>query len=93
MIAKSRRNLYFADPLGQSSFVRQQYKQMMPQPLRFSPNVCSFYPIYAAFHLFKFQQEENTGFRDVKLLSFMSKYMYFFIIFNLNVQVIQCFCF
>ena len=34
------------------------------------PSVCGFYKIYAAFHLFKFQQEEITGIHDVKALSF-----------------------
>ena len=58
MIENSRHNLYFVDSLGRPSFLNQQYKQMLPQPLQSHPSVCSFYTIYAAFHLFKFRQDE-----------------------------------
>ena len=44
-------------------------------PLRFHPSVCGFYTKYAAFHLFKFQQEEITGVHDVNVLSFISNYV------------------
>ena len=33
MIANFRQILFFADSLGQPSFPKQQYMQMMPQPL------------------------------------------------------------
>ena len=68
--------LYFADSLGckKYSFLKQHYKQMMPATLQSHPSVCGFYTIYAAFHLFKFQQEEITV-HDVNLLSFISNYM------------------
>ena len=46
---------------------------MMPAPLQSHPSVCGFYTIYAAFHLFKFRQEEITGIHDVNLLSFIKK--------------------
>ena len=32
MIAKSRQKLYFADSLGRPSFLKEQYKQVMPEP-------------------------------------------------------------
>ena len=77
MIANFRRELYFADSLGRNgySFFKQHYKQMLPVPLQSHPSVCAFYTIYAAFHLFKFRQEEIKGVHDVNVLSFISKYM------------------
>ena len=74
MIANSRHEFYFADSLGREkySFLKQHYKQMMPAPLQSHPSVCGFYTIYAAFHLFKFRQEEITGVHDVNVLSFIS---------------------
>ena len=77
MIANSRHKLYFADSLGRKkySFHKQQSEQMMPAPLQSHPSVCGFYTIYAAFHLFKFRQEEITGVHDVIVLSFISNYM------------------
>ena len=77
MIANFRQKLYFADSLGRKkySFLEQQYKQMMPEPLQSHPGVCGFYTIYAAFHLFKVRQGEITGVHDVIILSFISNYM------------------
>ena len=77
MIAKSRQIFFFADSLGRKkySFLKQHYEKMMPEPLQSHPSVCSFYTIYAAFNLFKFRQEEITGFHDVNVLSFISNYM------------------
>ena len=77
MIANFRHKLYFVDSLGRKgySFLKQHYKQMMPAPLTSHPSVCGFYTKYAAFHLFKFRQEEITGVPDVNLLSFISFYM------------------
>ena len=77
MIANSCQKLYFADSLGRKkySFLNQQYEQMMPEPLQSHPSMCGFYTIYAAFHLFKFRQEEITGVLDVNKLSFISNYM------------------
>ena len=78
MIANFRHELYFADSLGRRgySFLNNQlYKQMMPTPLQSHPSVCGFYTIYAAFHLFRFQQKEITGVHDVNVLSFISNYM------------------
>ena len=77
MIAKFRHELYFADSLGCKgySFLKLHYKQMMPAPLQSHQSVCGFYTIYAAFHLFKFRQEEITGVHDVNILSFISNYM------------------
>ena len=78
MIAKFRHKLSFADYLGCKGYSflnNQNYKQMMPAPLQSQPSVCGFYTIYAAFHHFKFRQEEITGVHDVKVLSFISNYM------------------
>ena len=77
MIANSRQKLFFADSLGRIkySFLKQQYEQMMPEPLQTHPRVCGFYTIYVPFHLFKFRQGELTGVHDVNLLSFRSNYM------------------
>ena len=77
MIANFRHEMYFEDSLGRKgySFLNQHYKQMMPAPLQSHPSECSFYTIYAAFHLFKFRQEEITEVHDVKVLSFISNYM------------------
>ena len=78
MIANFRHEFYFADSLGciwYSFFNNQHYRQMMPAPLQSHPSVCGFYTIYAAFHSFTFQQEENTGVHDVNVFSFISNYM------------------
>ena len=81
MIAIFRHELYFADTFGCEGYSflnnnnNQHYKQMMPAPLQSHPGVCGFYTIYAAFHLFKFRQEEIMGDHDVIVLSFISNYM------------------
>ena len=74
-IANSCHKLYFADFLGRPSLFKQQYMQMIPEPLPSHPSVCGFYAVNAAFDLFKLQQEEITGVHDVKVLSFTSNYM------------------
>ena len=78
MIANCRQTLYFADSLGRKkySFLKQHFEQRMPEPLQSHPSVCGFYAVDAAFHLFKFRQEEIAGVHDVNVLSFISKYMY-----------------
>ena len=81
MIAIVRHELYFADSLGCKghSFLNDQhYKQMMPATLQSHPSVCGFHAVYAAFHLFKFRQQETTGVHDVNVLSFISNFIYFF---------------
>ena len=77
MIAKSCQKLYSADSLGREtySFFKQQYEQMMPEPLQSHPSVCGFYTINAAFRLFKFRQEKITGVHDVNVLSILSNYV------------------
>ena len=67
----------FADSLGRKkySFIKQQYEQMMPEPLQSHPNVCGYYTINAALYFSKLPQEEITGVHDVNVLSFMSNYM------------------
>ena len=70
MIANFRQKLYFAESLGRKkfSFLKQQYEQMMPEPLQSHPGVCGFYTIYETFHLFKFRQEEIIGIHVVNVL-------------------------
>ena len=77
MNANSREILYFSDSLCRKmyNFLKQQYEQMMLEPLQSDPSVCGFYTIYAAFHLFKFWQEEITGVHVLNVLSFISNYM------------------
>ena len=67
-IANFCHELYFKGFLGRASFPKQQYKQMMPEPLQSHRSACGFYAIYAAFDLFKFQQEEINWVHDVNLL-------------------------
>ena len=76
-IGNSRQILYFADSLDRKkySFLKMHYEQMMPEPLQSYPSVCGFYTIYAAFHLFKFRQEEITEVHDVNVISFIFNYM------------------
>ena len=76
-VSKHYYNLFTYDSFGRKkySFLKQQYEQMMPEPLQSHPSVCGFYTVYAAFHLFKFRQEEITGVHDVNVLSFISKDM------------------
>ena len=77
MIANCRHKLCFTDSLGRRkySFLKQQFEQIMIEPLQYQPGVCGFYTIYAIFHLFKFRQEETTEVHDVNVLSFISNYM------------------
>ena len=79
MIAKFHHDLYFADSLGLSinnnPFLKQNYSQMVRTKLQDHPSVCGFYTICAAFHLFKFQQEEITGVQDVNVLFSLSNFM------------------
>ena len=78
MIATFRHELYFADSLGCKGYSylnNQLFRLMMPAPLQSHPNVCGFYTLYAAFHLFKFQQKEITRVHGINILSFISNYM------------------
>ena len=77
MIANFRHELHFSDSVGRKwySFLKQHHKQMMPAPLQSHPSVCRFYTIYAAFHLFKLQQDEIAGVHDINVLSFISNFM------------------
>ena len=78
--ANFRHEFIFADSLGRKRYSfpennNQHYKQMMRAPLQSHPSVCSFGTKFAAFHLFKFRQDEITGVHDVNVLSFISNYM------------------
>ena len=79
MIAETHHELYFADSLGLSinnyPFLRQNYSQIVWTRLQDHFSVCGFYTIYAAFHLFKFQQEEMTGIHDVNVFCFLSDFI------------------
>ena len=79
MIAKFHHELYFADSLGISlnnhPFLKQNYSQKVRTRLQDHPSVCDFHTVHAAFHLFKFQQEEVTGVHDVNVLSFTNIFM------------------
>ena len=57
MIAHACQKLNFPKSLGHEnhSFLKEHYEQMMPESLESHPIVCSFYTIYAAFHLFIFR--------------------------------------
>ena len=67
-IANSRHKLYFADSLGITIFLKQQYKQMMAESLQSHPSVCGLYAIYQAFHLSKFGPEKIIGVHIVGVL-------------------------
>ena len=73
--------------------LKQHFKKMMPELLQSHHSVCGFYTVYAACHLFKLPQEDFTGVHNGKVFSFSPKYVYFFLLFNLKVQVTQCFCY
>ena len=79
MIAKFHHELYFADSLGLSiknyPFLKQNYSQVVRTRLQDHPSVCGLYTIYAAIHLFKFQQEEITDVHDVYVLSSINNFM------------------
>ena len=79
MIAKFHHELCFANSYGlfinNYSFLKQNYSQMVRTRLQDNPSVCGFYTIYAAFHLFKFEQEWITGVNVVNVLSFISNFM------------------
>ena len=78
MIAKFHHEMYFADSLGLSinkyPFWKQNYSQMVRTRLQEHLSVCGFYTIYAAFQLFKFQQEDITGVHDDKVFSFWGNF-------------------
>ena len=78
MVAKFHHELYFDDSLGLSinnfPFLKQNYSQIVRTRLQDHPSVCGFYTIFAAFHLFKFQQKEINGVHDVHVLSFISNF-------------------
>lgn len=79
MIARKAEKYYFADSLGrkqrQYPFLKRKYKQMIPDKLQEMDNMCGFYTIYAAYQLFKFNQENLIGLVDVDILLFISNFM------------------
>ena len=77
MISNSRQVFNIADILGHKeySFLKQQYGQMMPEPLQSHPSVRRCYTIYSAFHFFKLRQDEITRIHHLNVLSFKSNFM------------------
>ena len=80
MNAKFHNELFFADSLGLSintyPFLKQNYSQWVRTRLQDHPSECGSYTIYAAFNLFKFQQEDLIGVHDVNVIFFKSNFMY-----------------
>ena len=89
MIAISCHQLFFEDSLCREKY---NFHQITPEPLQSHPSVCGSFTIYAAFHLFKFQQDGITIGHYVNVISFISNSMQNFNFFNKNVQVVQCGC-
>ena len=79
MIGRLNRNYYYADSLARSithyKFLNKKYQKMIHRPLQKMENLCGFYTIYAAFHLFKFLQTNLNNVHDVHVLNFISNYM------------------
>ena len=75
--ANSRQRLYFSVSLVRKmySFLKQQFEQMMPEPLQSHPSLCGLYTVYAAFHLLDFRKGETTGVNVVIVLSCIRNYM------------------
>ena len=57
LIANFRQIFYFTNSfrLKKYSFFKQKFEQIMPEPLQSHPTACSFYTVFSAFHLLKFQ--------------------------------------
>ena len=93
-IANIRQRLCFADSFGRKkySFFKQQNEQIMPKPLQSHRTVCGFHMMYAAFHLFRFRQEEIRSVHYANASSFEGNHMLYFNFFHVNVQVLQCVC-
>ena len=79
MIGRLNRNYYYADSLARSithyKFLNKKYQKMIQSPLQKMENLCGFYTIYAAFHLFKILQTNLNNVHDVHVLNFFSNYM------------------
>ena len=79
MIGCLNRNYYYADSLARSithyKFLNKKYQKMIQRPLQEMENLCGFYTIYAAFHLFKFLQTNLNNVHDVHVLNFISNCM------------------
>ena len=80
MIANSRQKSFFADSLSRKKyrFLKQQYEQMMPEPLQSHPSVCGSYTPTRYMQLFicsNSDKKKKTGVQKVNVLSFISNYM------------------
>ena len=94
IFVNSHQRLYFPDSLCRKkySFLKQRYIQTMPAQLQSHSTVCGFFTTYAAFHLFKFRQDENTGVQEFDVLCFIGNYMYYFNVFLMNAQSLLGIC-
>ena len=75
------------------NFLKQHYKLVILEQLQCQANVCVFYEIRAIFHLFTMWTQEITRIPAAKVLSSLSNLMQYFFKFNVEVQVLQCFCY
>ena len=64
----------FADFFVPLSFLKQQYKRMMPEPLQPHPGVCDFHALYAGFPSFQVPTEEFFWSSRCQC-TFISKYL------------------
>ena len=95
MIAKCHQQLYLAYRVGLSIsnylFHKLNYSQLVRTRLQDHPSECGFYTIFAAFLLFKFEQEKITGVHDVNVLSFKGTFVIDYQII-VNVEFVQRIC-
>ena len=74
LIGRFIRSYYYAESLAQSvthyKFLNKKYQKMIHKPLQKMQNLCGFYTIYAAFHLFKFLQTNLNNVLDVHVFEF-----------------------
>lgn len=77
MIARLNKTYYFADSLGRRryKFLNKKYQRMVPRKLQNIENLCGFYTIYAAFHLFTFFESKINNVHDCHVLNFISNFM------------------
>ena len=76
MIARLNRTYYYADSLAcpnkKYKFLNKKYQKMIQHPVQKTDNLCGFYTIFAAFHLFKFFQTKLNNVHDIHFLNFIS---------------------
>ena len=79
MIGRLNRNYYYEDSVARSvthyKFLNKKYQKMIQRPLQKMHNLCGFYTIYAAFHLFKSLQTNLNNVNDAHVLNFISNHV------------------